>query len=268
MPDGCRRRRLTLEFDGSEFSGWQRQAAGERTVQGEIESALDRLPWSHGRVIGAGRTDAGVHALAMGAHVDIDCDLNDERLRLALNAHLPRDIAAVAVEAVDADFEAQFDCLYRRYLYRLRVARDRPSGLALERHRVLPVFHELDAEAMQAAAARLLGTHDFSSFATQETRSRVRTVHLCDLRRHGDELRLHIAANGFLRTMVRTVVGTLLWVGRGRLQPDALDAILAARDRSRAGPNVAPHGLYFVEAGYLPWSSDRSERAWIERGYV
>jgi tRNA pseudouridine38-40 synthase len=148
---------LTLEFDGSEFSGWQRQAAGERTVQGEIESALDRLPWSRGPVVGAGRTDAGVHALAMSAHVDIACDLDDERLRLALNAHLPSDIVAVAVTAVASDFEAQFDCRYRRYLYRLGVVRDRPRGLALDRRRVLAVFRQLDVAAMQAAAARLLG---------------------------------------------------------------------------------------------------------------
>jgi tRNA pseudouridine38-40 synthase len=268
VPDDFGRRKLTLEFDGRGFSGWQRQAAGERTVQGEIEAALDRLPWRHGRVIGAGRTDAGVHAYAMSAHVDIACDLGDERLRLALNAQLPQDVVAVAVDGVESDFEAQFDCLYRRYLYRMRVVRERPSGLVLDRHRVLPVFRRLDVEAMQAAAERLVGHHDFSSFATQETRSRERTVHLCDLRRHGDELQLHIAADGFLRNMVRTVVGTLLWVGKGRLEPEGLDAILAARDRRRAGPNVAPHALYFVEAGYQPWSFDRSERAWVERSYV
>lgn len=252
------RRMLTLEFDGTDFSGWQRQV-GERTVQGEIEAALDRLPWAHGSVRGAGRTDAGVHALALAAHVDIACELDDERLRLALDAHLPRDISVIEVASVSDRFEAQFDCRYRRYLYRMRVVRDRPAGLALDRHRVLPVFRRLDTAAMIAAAPLLLGRHDFSSFATQEVRSRERTLLLCEVRIERNELRLHIAADGFLRNMVRSVAGTLLWIGKGRLAPEQLTEVLAARDRALSGPNVAPHGLYFVEAGYQPWSLDHSE---------
>lgn len=254
-----RRVRLTLEYDGGAFAGWQVQPTGERTVQGVVQAALAALPGRHGAVHAAGRTDAGVHALGMVAHVDTDLALPDEKLRLALNAHLPRDVVVLAVAAAAADFEAQFDCRYRRYLYRLRVVRDDPRGLALERGRVQFVFRHVDARAMADAAARLVGTHDFAAFATQETRTTVRTLHLCELRAEGAELRLHVAGDGFLRHMVRTIVGTLLWVGKGKMRATEVDAVLRAGDRTRAGPNVGPQGLYFVEAGYEPWDAARSE---------
>ncbi|MDF1523715.1 MAG: tRNA pseudouridine(38-40) synthase TruA [Trueperaceae bacterium] len=254
-----RRVRLTLEFDGSEFAGWQWQPTGERTVQGAVQDAFARLPGTHGAVVAAGRTDAGVHALAMVAHVDTTTAIPDAKLRLAVNAHLPRDVVVLALETVAGDFEAQYDCRYRRYLYRMRPMRDDPRGLALERRRVLPVLRRVDVAAMQAATRHLLGTHDFSSFATQETRTPVRTLHLCDLRVEGAELRLHVAGDGFLRNMVRTIVGTLLWVGKGKLTADEVGAVLAARDRARAGPNVGPQGLYFLEAGYGPWDPAASE---------
>lgn len=254
-----RRVRLTLEFDGSGFAGWQWQPTGERTVQGVVQDAFAALPGRHGAVHAAGRTDAGVHALGMVAHADTEASMPDEKLRLALNAHLPRDVVVLEVATVGDDFEAQFGCRYRRYLYRLRVVRDDPRGLALERRRVQPVFRHVDVAAMQRAARHLEGTHDFSSFATQETRTPVRTLHLCELREEGAELRLHLAGDGFLRHMVRTIVGTLLWVGKGKLAADEVPAVLAARDRARAGPNVGAQGLYFVEAGYEPWDPLRSE---------
>jgi tRNA pseudouridine38-40 synthase len=255
----ARRVRLTLEFDGSDFAGWQWQPTGERTIQGTLQAAFAALPGSHGPVHGAGRTDAGVHALAMVAHADTDAAMPDEKLRLALNAHLPRDLVVTALATTTPDFEAQFHCRYRRYLYRLRVMRDDPRGLALERRRLQPVFRHLDVGAMQRAARVLEGEHDFSSFATQETRSPVRTVHLCEVREEGAELRLHIAGDGFLRHMVRTVVGTLLWVGKGKLSAAEMGGVLAARDRRRAGPNVGPQGLYFLEAGYAAWDLAHSE---------
>jgi tRNA pseudouridine38-40 synthase len=255
------RLRLTIEYDGTDFLGWQRQVAGERTVQGALEGAFSRLPGEHGPVVGAGRTDAGVHALAMVAHLDTTTAIPPEKLRLALNAHLPGDVAVLEVVPVAADFHAQFSCLYRRYLYRARVLRGDPRGLALSRRRVLAVHRPLDVGAMQRAARAVVGRHDFSSFATQESRTKVRTVQLCELRQEGGELRLHIAADGFLRSMVRTVVGTLLWIGKGKLGADDMARVIAARDRTRAGHNVAPHGLYFVEAGYEAWDPARSEAA-------
>lgn len=254
-----RRVALTVEFDGTDFRGWQSQPTGERTVQDTLEAALARLPGPHGRVHAAGRTDAGVHALAMTAHVDTRSALPPEKLRLALDAHLPRDVAVLAVEDVPTSFEAQFGATYRRYLYRMRVVRDAPRGVALDRARVLMVHVPLDVAAMQRAAPAFLGTRDFSSLATQETRSRVRTVLLCELRERDGDLELHVAANGFLRGMVRAIAGTLLRVGTGRLAPEAVPAILEAKDRRRAGQAVAPYALYFVEAGYGPWDVARSD---------
>jgi tRNA pseudouridine38-40 synthase len=260
MDAGRRRVRLTIEYDGSDFAGWQIQPTGERTVQGSLQAAFAALPGSAGAVHGAGRTDAGVHALAMVAHVDVSTALPDEKLRLALNAHLPRDVVIHEVATVPDDFEAQFGCRYRRYLHRLRIVRGDPRGLALDRHRVQWVFRMLDVAAMQEAAAAFVGRHDFASFATQETRTTVRTLHLCELRVEAGELRLHVAADGFLRHMVRTLVGTLLWVGKGKMRASEIGALLAACDRSLAGPNVGPQGLYFLEAGYEAWDAERSER--------
>lgn len=260
-----RRVALTVEFDGTAFKGWQSQATGERTVQDSLEAAFAALPGAHGRVHGAGRTDAGVHALAMVAHCDTDGSIPDEKLRLALNAHLPADLAVLAVRTVAPGFEAQFSCAYRRYLYRFRIVRDRPRGLALDRHRVLMVHRHLDVDAMGAAARRFEGRHDFSSLATQETRSRERTVHLCELRTARGELHLHVAADGFLRGMVRALAGTLLRVGHGTLGPEDVAGLLAARDRTAAGRNLPPHALYFVEAGYEAWDRNRSERRLDER---
>ncbi len=254
-----RRVALTLEFDGGDFRGWQAQPTGERTVQGAVEAAFARLPGTHGRVHAAGRTDAGVHALAMTAHVDTRSALPAERLRLALNAHLPRDVAVLAVEDVAPTFEAQFGATYRRYLYRMRAVRGAPRGLALDRARVLMVHTPLDVDAMQRAAGAFVGTRDFSSLATQETRSRTRTLLMCELREGDGDLELHVAADGFLRGMVRAIAGTLLRVGAGRLAPDAIAEVLAAKDRRRAGRAVAPHALYFVEAGYAPWDAARSD---------
>jgi tRNA pseudouridine38-40 synthase len=252
-----RRLKLTIEYDGTLFRGWQVQPTGERTVQGALQAAFAALPGRHGPVHGAGRTDTGVHALAMTAHVDSDVAIEPRKLRLALNAHLPRDVAVLAVEEVDDAFEAQFGCLYRRYLYRMRVQRDDARGIALDRHRVLSVFRTLDVAAMREAAAAVVGRHDFAAFASRETRSTVRTVYLCELRGEGPELHLHVAADGFLRTMVRTLVGTLLWVGKGRLSPADFADVLRGRDRGRAGPTVGAQGLYFVEAGYEPWEARR-----------
>ncbi len=256
-----RRLRLLLEYDGSGFAGWQRQPSGERTVQGALETAFARLPGAHGSVHAAGRTDAGVHALAMVAHVDTSAAIPAPKLRLALNAHLPRDVVVLAVEEAAADFEAQFHCRYRRYLYRLRPLRDDARGAAIHRQRWLPVFARLDLAAMRAATAAFVGEHDFAALATRETRSTRRTVHLCDLRFERGEVRVHVAADGFLRSMVRTMVGTLLSVGKGALAVEEVPAVLASRRRERAGRNVPPQGLYFVEAGYEPWDHGRSEAA-------
>lgn len=254
-----RRVRLTLEFDGAGFRGWQQQPEGERTVQATLRDALATLPGDHGPPAAAGRTDAGVHALALTVHVDTDTPIPDAKLRLALQARLPRDVAVLACRTAEPTFEAQYGCHYRRYLYRARCVRDTAKRAALDRGRVWAVHEPWDVDAMRAACMSLRGRHDFSSFATQETRSRERTVHLCEVEEAFGEVRFHVAADGFLRGMVRALVGTLAAVGAGRLAPEAVAEVLAARDRRRAGKNVPPYGLYFVEAGYAPWDRARSD---------
>ena len=249
-----RRIKLTLEFDGTHFYGWQVQAkTGERTVQGVIETALADIPGARPRVMGAGRTDAGVHALAMVAHYDTEDAIPPEKIVKALNARLPSDVRVLRAEEVGLDFESQFSCCYRRYIYRMRLVRDAFETTALDRHRVLFLSQKLDIGAMQTATSLFEGTRDFAALATQETRGTARTVYLCHLEHQGRDLTLHIAADGFLRNMVRTIVGTLLYVGEGKLQPHDVTTILESKDRKRAGPNVPPHGLYFVEAGYEAW---------------
>lgn len=264
-PIAARRRiKLTLEYDGSNFYGWQVQARShERTVQGVIEQALRDIPGAIAKVHAAGRTDAGVHALAMVAHYNSNDRIPPERLVDALNARLPADVRVLAAEQVAPDFEAQFSCCYRRYLYCMRLLNGQPRGLSFTRQRVLQLRQRLDIAAMQAAAPYFEGERDFAALATQETRTSVRTVYLCRLEHHpavcGDRLELHIAANGFLRNMVRAIVGTLLYVGEGKVRPEDIPEILASLERRRAGPNVAPQGLYFVQASYQPWPRGQAQ---------
>ena len=250
-----RRIKVTLEYDGTDFFGWQIQArTGERTVQGVVEAALSGVPGAAPRIMAAGRTDAGVHALAMTAHYLTEDSVPTEKVPAALNTRLPADVRVLDAEEVGPEFEAQFGCRYRRYEYRMRSLRKGLAGSALDRRRVLFLSQRLDAAAMQEAAPCFEGTHDFAALATQETRPTVRTVFMCRLLVSGPEFTLHVAADGFLRNMVRALVGTLLWVGEGKLKPADVPALLEAKDRRRTGPNVPPHGLYFAEAGYEPWT--------------
>ena len=256
-----RRLKLTVEYDGSDFYGWQVQSrSGERTVQGVLQTAWGKLPGQHASLRAAGRTDAGVHAVAMTAHLDSDTPVEDEKLARALNAHLPPDVRVLEVEQVPDSFEAQYSCLYRTYRYRMRLTRGDLSGTALERLRVLHLNQVLDVAAMQQAAPLFEGRRDFAALATQETRTTLRTVHLCHLDVQGRNLTLTIAADGFLRGMVRATVGTLLEVGAGKLKPADVTELLDSKERSRAGKNVSPHGLYFLEAGYEAWSEEVRKR--------
>jgi tRNA pseudouridine38-40 synthase len=256
-----RRLKLLVEYDGADFFGWQLQArTGERTVQGALQAAFARLPGTHGSLRAAGRTDAGVHALGMVAHVDTDTPVPEAKLLRALNAHLPPDVRVLAVARAPDTFEAQYGCRWRYYRYRLRLAREDASGAALLRGRALFVYAPLDAGAMREAAPLFMGHRDFAALATQETRGTVRTVHWCELAQDGSALTLHIAADGFLRGMVRAVVGTLLAVGAGKVEPQDIPALIASGERSSAGENAPPHGLYFVAAGYEAWRPGEPER--------
>jgi len=243
------RYRLTIEYDGSGFVGWQRQGNGP-SVQQALEDAVFGFCGERKQVHGAGRTDAGVHATGQAAHVDVAKATTANTVREALNAHLrPAPVAVVEAVAVDDDFHARFSATGRRYLYRIV---NRRAPLALDAGRAWQVGVPLDAEAMRVAATRLLGHHDFTSFRSTacQARSPVKTLDRLDVVRTGDEIRLEIAARSFLHNQVRIMAGTLRLVGEGKWSADDVSAALAARDRTRGGPTAPPDGLYLAEVRY------------------
>lgn len=242
--------RLTLEYDGTDFRGWQLQAEGERTVQGVVEEAIGRVTGEVVRIHGSGRTDAGVHAEGQVASVQLTTHLPVAELHRALNANLPDDLAIIDVVVVDDGFHARFSARGKRYRYRVWNG-DVRSPLRARRSHSEP--RSLDLGQMALAAKGLVGRHDFSSFQAAGTQvsSTVRTLTQLDITGHaGGEIAFDVAGEGFLRHMVRNIVGTLLEVGRGRRDPAAMAEIFAARDRSRAGPTAPARGLTLVEVKY------------------
>jgi len=244
---------LTLEFDGTPFYGLQRQSNGP-SVQQAVEDALHRITGEAAAMHSAGRTDAGVHALAMRSHVDLEKPIEPFRLMGALNAHLrPDPIAVTACETVAEDWHARFSCTGRRYLYRIV---NRRAPLALLRDRAWQVATPLDAEAMHRAAQVLVGQHDFTTFRSVQCQAAdpVKSLDVLDVERAatpwGDEVLIHAAARSFLHHQVRSMVGCLKLVGTGTWDDARLAAALAARDRSALGLNAPAQGLYFVEAMY------------------
>lgn len=251
-----RRLRLMLEWDGSDFHGWQVQAKGERTIQGALEAALEPLG-EFSRPMAAGRTDTGVHALEMTVHVDVGFTISTENIHKALNARLPPDIRVLQCVETDQNFHARFSCCWRSYSYRIL---NTPTASALERTRALWIPYRLEVAPMRHAARHLIGRFDFAAFATQEERQTEREVLACEVRavsapfaRNAEFIEIRVIGESFLRHMVRGIVGTLLEVGGGKLQSDDVLRVLESRDRGQAGKNVAAHGLYFVKAGYNPW---------------
>jgi tRNA pseudouridine38-40 synthase len=241
--------RLTVEYDGTPFMGWQRQEHGP-SIQQALEEALQRMTGERSAFIAAGRTDAGVHAIAMSAHVDIQRELTAHRLREGLNALVrPQPISVLDAAVVDDDWHARFSCTGRRYLYRILNRRAPP---ALEAGRVWHVSVPLDVEAMRAGAAHLVGRHDFTTFRSAQCQSEspVKTLDALDVSRTGQEIHLSARARSFLHHQVRSMVGCLALVGRGQWLPDDMRSALEARDRAALGFNAPPHGLYFVEAIY------------------
>ncbi len=240
---------LTLEFDGTPFVGLQRQATGP-SVQQAVEEAALRVTGEDARLHSAGRTDAGVHALAMRSHIDIAKDIAPFRLMEALNAHLrPDPIAVTHCAIVPGDWHARFSCIGRSYVYRVA---NRRAPLTLERHRAWQVPQELDHEAMHRAAQALVGLHDFTTFRSVhcQSDSPVKTLDRLDVERVGEEVRIHAAARSFLHHQVRSMVGCLALVGMGRWREEQLAQALSARDRRELGLNAPPDGLYFVAAIY------------------
>jgi len=240
---------LTLEFDGTPFFGLQRQSHGP-SVQQSVEHALHRITGETVTLHSAGRTDAGVHALAMRSHVDIEKPIDPFRLMEALNAQLrPDPVAVTACAVVPDDWHARFSCTGRRYLYRIV---NRRAPLTLLRGKAWHVPQPLDAGAMQRAAQALVGRHDFTTFRSVHCQAADPVKSLDELRveKVGEEVHIHASARSFLHHQVRSMVGCLKLVGAGTWPESRIAEALAARDRGALGLNAPPHGLYFVEATY------------------
>ena len=241
--------KLTLEYDGGVFVGWQRQDNGP-SVQQALEEAVTAFCGERARVHGAGRTDAGVHALGQVAHLDLEKPTTAETLRDAVNHHLtPAPVAVLAAEVAADDFHARFSARERRYLYRIV---NRRAPLALERGRAWWVPRPLDAAAMHAAAQVLVGKHDFSSFRASEcqARSPIKTLTGIEVSRLAEAIEIRARAPSFLHHQVRNFAGTLRLVGEGKWSAAKVEAVLAARDRSAAGQTAPAEGLYLTAVGY------------------
>lgn len=245
---------LLIEYDGGPFNGWQRQALGQPSVQGAIETALDRLAPGPHAITGAGRTDTGVHATGQVAHCDIARDWDGFRLSEALNYHLkPAPVAILAATPVADDFHARFDATERRYMFRL-VARRAP--MTFDKGNVWQVLTPLDTDAMRAGAAHLIGHHDFTTFRSTvcQAKSPLKTLDEITITETpcpgGVEYRFFLRARSFLHNQVRSIVGTLHRVGTGAWSPDDVARALAARDRAACGPVCPPQGLYLTGVRY------------------
>ena len=243
------RYKLTLEYDGAGFVGWQRQENGP-SVQAALEAAVAGFCGEAVTAYGAGRTDAGVHALGQIAHIDLNKEAGTDTLRDALNAHLkPAAVVVLAAEAVDGDFHARFSAVERAYRYRIV---NRRARLALDRGRAWFVPQPLDAAAMHDAAQALVGHHDFTSFRASEcqAKSPVKTLDALAVTRDGAELRIEARARSFLHHQVRNMAGALKLAGEGKWNRADVSRALEARDRRAAGPAAPAEGLYLVSVGY------------------
>jgi tRNA pseudouridine38-40 synthase len=243
------RYKLTIEYDGTPFVGWQIQDNGP-TVQGVLAAAVEAFCGEKVAVHGAGRTDAGVHALGQVGHVDLSKDWDTDTVRDALNAHLrPHPVAVLAAARVDDTFDARFSARKRRYLYRIV---NRRADLTFERGRAWRIPKLLDAAGMHAAAQRLVGRHDFTTFrhAECQAKSPVKTLDQLDVHRIRDDIHVAAAARSFLHTQVRSMVGALALVGEGKWTADDLSAALEKRDRTACAPVAPPDGLYLTSVDY------------------
>lgn len=243
------RYKLTIEYDGAPFRGWQVQD-NDLTVQGVLEEAAKALSGEDVRVHGAGRTDAGVHAKGQVAHVDFAKAFRSDQVRDAMNAHLrPHPVAVLSAELVADDFEARFSAIKRHYVYRII---NRRSDLALDLGHAWRVPRPLDTDKMHRAAQQLLGRHDFTTFRAAEcqAKSPEKTLDQLDVLRAGDRVDVMTSARSFLHNQVRSMVGSLMWVGEGRWSEADLKRALEAKDRAACGPVAPPDGLFLMRVDY------------------
>jgi tRNA pseudouridine38-40 synthase len=241
--------KLTIEYDGGDFVGWQRQDNGP-SVQQSIEEAIFAFCGEHATTYAAGRTDTGVHALGQVVHVDLERDASARTVRDAINFHLrPRPVAVLRAEIVGPDFHARFSAVERAYLYRIA---NRKAPLALDRGRAWWVPYALDEKAMAEAAQVLVGHHDFTSFRSTacQSASPIKTLDVLEVTRQGEELHVVARARSFLHRQVRNLVGTLKLVGEGKWSAADVARALDARERAAAGPTAPPEGLYLIEVRY------------------
>lgn len=241
------RYKITLEYDGTDLIGWQENRQGP-SVQSHLKDAVEKFCGARPDIIAAGRTDAGVHAVAMVAHFDLDADAPAETVMRAMNFYLTgTPVSVLDCAVVPDDFSARFDCTARHYKY---VVLNRRAAPVLAKNRVWWVPRPLDMDAMHAAAQKLVGNHDFTSFrATQcQAKSPIKTLDACNITKQGDEIIFEFSARSFLHHQVRNMVGTLVEIGLGK--PYDVDEIFAARNRSAAGPTAPAAGLYFISADY------------------
>lgn len=245
------RYRMVVEYDGTTYVGWQRQENGH-SVQSALEGGILSLTGETVTIRGAGRTDSGVHALGQVIHADLSREWKEYKLRNALNAHLAlanEQVSVLDVRAVGPEFDARFSALRRHYLYRIV---NRPARLAIEANRAWWVPKHLDHDAMHAAAQRLIGKHDFSTFRSAhcQANSPVRTLDRLDVTRQGNVIEIRATAQSFLHNQIRSFAGTLKLAGEGKMTPDDVQTALEARDRKYCGPVAPPEGLYFMQVDY------------------
>ena len=244
-----KRYKITIEYDGRPFVGWQRQING-LGVQGAIEAALAKFSGETVRVHGSGRTDAGVHACGQVAHFDLTKDMPTQKVMAALNYHLnEHPISILDIEQVHSEFHARFDAKRRHYTYRILNRRALPT---FSRGQVWHVYHPIDVDVMHEAAQQLVGTHDFTTFRhiRCQSKSPIKTIDSLTIERVGDDVTLNVKALSFLHHQIRSITGTLKMVGTGRWSAADLKAALDAKDRTALGFNAPPDGLYFMKVEY------------------
>lgn len=241
--------KITIEYDGTKYKGWQRLKNTDKTIQEKIEQVLSKVIGHNIEIHGSGRTDSGVHAYGQVAHFEAKESLELDKLLFTCNQMLPQDIVFKKIENVDETFHARFSVQSKRYTYKIW-NNEIPS--ALNRKYAYHVPQKLDLEKMKKAASFLIGKHDFSSFSAEKAKgkSMVREIYSIDITAINSEVSMDFFGEGFLYKMVRIITGTLIEVGLGQRNPDEIKEILLKKDRSNAGETVSSHGLYLMEVNY------------------
>jgi tRNA pseudouridine38-40 synthase len=245
------RYKLTIEYDGTPYCGFQKQSdISQKSIEEVLENAVFQLSQAHIKIFASGRTDAGVHALGQVVHFDLEKEFDTYKIVMGLNSYLRgEDVSVLSCEKVDENFHARFSATMRHYQYRIV---NRSAFLTLDKNRAWHVGKKLEVATMKKAAEFLIGEHDFSSFRDAECQasSAIRTINKIEIKENGEEILIEVSAKSFLHHMVRNIVGTLSWVGSGKISAADIEVILQAKDRTKSGPNAPACGLYFLKVEY------------------